>query len=486
MEKEYSWKRTEDVEIDLADFMHRLLGQWKRIAVCALAAAVMTGAYGWTKGRSSLKEEASGITKEAELTDAEAQAVADAVWLEHEIQGLQTYLNNSVLMQLDPYHKNKRIMLYRIDQVQRQQQLSVTESYLNFITNGGAADALLEAGNGQGLNKSCLAELISTYQKTYSSPYLLFADDSEKNSQTMESLFYVEITGKDARMTEQMSLDLQSVLKKYSGSLKKNLGNHRLTLVSSMENVTADSGLQSQQHDKKAALSASKTNLKTLTNAFNKEQMAAYKEAADIKDEEDQQEEHVSDEDKSGGSLRHAVTYIFLGFAAGIFVYSCIYMCWYIFCDKVKNTEEMRRRYNFPVFGGVLTAGKNGKCSRTVPKARFDAYGQTEIQIFKRICLACQKDGINRLYAVTDFSLSPVEKKCLESMKDQLKCQGIDMEVSEQVSTDTAVWERIAETGTVLMVCRIGTTTHRMIDDAMSFYAENNIAVAGAAVFMQI
>ena len=46
MESQYSWKRTEDTEIDLTDLLYRLCVQWKRIAVCALAFALVFGGAG--------------------------------------------------------------------------------------------------------------------------------------------------------------------------------------------------------------------------------------------------------------------------------------------------------------------------------------------------------------------------------------------------------------------------------------------------------
>ena len=58
------------------------------------------------------------------------------------------------------------------------------------------------------------------------------------------------------------------------------------------------------------------------------------------------------------------------------------------------------------------------------------------------------------------------------------------MTVAENINTDTGAWDRLIETGSVLMICRIGTTTHQMIDDAMQFYLQNGITVAGAVVFL--
>ena len=66
-----------------------------------------------------------------------------------------------------------------------------------------------------------------------------------------------------------------------------------------------------------------------------------------------------------------------------------------------------------------------------------------------------------------------------------MKQLGIDMHTAENASADTAAWDSLAEAGNVLMIVKTGVTTHRMIDDAMRFYLENGIAVAGAAAFVQ-
>ena len=43
MDGQYSWKRTEDVEIDFTDLVYRLCTQWEKIMVCALVFALVLG-----------------------------------------------------------------------------------------------------------------------------------------------------------------------------------------------------------------------------------------------------------------------------------------------------------------------------------------------------------------------------------------------------------------------------------------------------------
>ena len=477
MDGQYSWKRTEDTEIDLVDLLRRLCGQWKQAAACAAVTALVLGGYGWMQGREAPGED---IVKEAVLTEAEEQAVADAVRLKNEISGLETYLDNSILMQTDPYHKNKSVMLYCIDRAERRELAGITESYLNFVLNGGAADALGDSGSSWKMDKSYLAEVVTAYQKTYSSPYQVAVDSLEDGSQTAEAVFYVETVGRDAKEAEKLALDVQDVVEKHSAEVKSTAGNHRLRLISSQNSVTADSGLQTQQHDRKALLSSNKTNLKAATDAFSGEQMAVYKEAADLNDEEDKAGQDAAVAGKGIGSV---IKYILLGIVAGIFVYCGVFSCLYIFRDTVKSTEEMKRMYMFPVYGEIELDG--GKKRKRTADAGQDTYGNTELQVLNRIRLSCRQRGLEKLCAASDFLLSIQEKECFERMAGKLKEWGIDLTVAENVSADTAVWDELTEAGNVLLVCRMGRTTHQMIDRAMEFYSLNGIDVAGAAVFGQ-
>ncbi len=466
MDRQDSWKRTEEIEIDLADLLHRLCMQWKRMAVCALAAAVLMGAYVWLKSRPAAQNAVSEKTgSESVLTETEEQAVADAVMLKNEISSLEEYLDSSVLMQIDAYHKNRNIMLYRIDHAERQELPVITENYLSFLVNGGAADALQKTGSGRQMDKSCLAELITAYQKTYSSPYQVIVQDAAVSGMMAESLFYAEITGRSAEEAQEMALDLQKVLKEYSDEVEQNAGSHRLVLISSMESVTMDSGLQSQQHDKKAALSSNRSSLKAVTDNFSEEQLKAYQKETDAVHEKSGDTDKVSDDSVPAaiqGRLADMIKYLAAGVFAGIFAYGCFFSGRYIFKDTIKSVKEMKRRYTFPVFGGI-----------------------TEEQTFHRIRLACQRKGIKKLCAAYDSQLNEKERDYLENLKRQLSGMEIGMSVAGDIGRDTAEWDNLTAIGNVLMICKEGVTTHRMIDDAMSFYLQNGIFVMGAAVISQ-
>lgn len=478
MDNSYSWKRTSDIEIDAADLLRNICRQWKQIAACALVFAVILGAYGWHKSKRN-SAEADIPDTETVLTEEEEQAVMDAVCLENEIRNQEAYLEKSILMQLDAYHKTRYTMLYCIYDVKHQELAAVTEGYLNFILNGGAADALLESDGKWDMDKSYLTEVIRAYEKIYDLPYQPDEDSMSDGSQTANALFYVEITGRDTAQAKKLASDLQKVLKKRTADISKRAGSHRLKLVSSEECVTADSGLQQQQNEKRALLSSNRISLKTMTDAFSTKQMVQYEKiTGGEKKQESEAAAAVINE-----ISRPGMKYILIGVAAGILAYISIFSLCYMLNDKVKSAEEMKRLYRFPLYGAISAYDRSEKDSRLIHGVQKESDEQMKTQALNRIRLACQKQDMKKLYAVSDFDFQKREKECLESFSQQLKRWKIEMTAVENARVNTDVWNDLAETGNVLMVCRIGTTTHQMIDDAMRFYEENDIAVSGAIAF---
>ena len=350
MDGQYSWKRTEDIEIDLMDLLHRFLGQWKQVLICALVFAVAGAGFGYVKNRSSTGVSEAVTAEETELTETELQNVKDAAALEAEIRGLEEYMGNSILMQIDPYHKHKVILLYSIDHAKRNTVQKITETYMSFLVNGGLADACKESGiPKRNIDKNYLAELVTAYQKAYSYPYQILADNSMEDSLQAESLFYVEITGSDETMARKLAETAQSALEKYQREVRDTAGNHRLELLDSEKNVISDSSLQEYQREKRTLLKTNRDSLQASVDAFSKEQMAVYQEAANI-DREQEGQEKLPEEaiaDSSGTGLK----YIAAGFFGGAFFCCVVSACWYLLSEYNKNADEKKKKYSFPFYG---------------------------------------------------------------------------------------------------------------------------------------
>lgn len=531
MNRDCSWKRTQEVQIDLPDLLRRLAGQWKRIAVCAAAAAVLAGAGSYVADKNgwiSETDQTDDITGDGQepaepvvLTQEERlRGVAAARQLEMETQELKNYVEQSVLMQMDPYHKNTVQLLFQIEGASGWTTQKIVDSYLTYLINDGAAQAVLEmdsrndkpdtqkaAGGIAGMDIRCLAELFQVSQRSGGS----YTDDS---GDTLSGVILsVDVTGRDAGMAAGLAEDMVKVLEEYSLTVQKECGRHTFTLVNSRTKERIDSDLLAWQRDKRTVLASDQANLKAMVDAFDAQQTEMYASAKEtgtlvpqeagtaLKDggaktdsgigegdsarkgdstiKGDSAIKGVSDSSDTGenteeltGSVR--VPYVLAGFLGGIAVYCVVYAGWYLLRDTVKSAAEFRSYYTFPFFGSIAPSGAG-------PASGQEMYERQKAGVLGRIRLFCRKQQLERFCMVTDFGMNEKERQCVESIADQLGQWGIYTELAEYAGTDVPAWDMLAETGAVLMVCRLGTTTHRMIDEAMEFYQENGILVLGAA-----
>lgn len=470
MNEKHSWKKTEEVEINLIDLLQKLCRQWKQIAVCAVIFACLLGGYRYIKDRSAASTTgADTAAEEIVLTKDEQQRVNGAVELSEEIAATEKYLDESILMNVDPYHKDRVLLLYSIDDATKSTKQKIVESYLTFLTAGGAIEAIQKTDSERwDINKSYLSELISAYQRTDSS-YQIVLEDT-----TAETLFYVDVTGKDDEMAEELAQAIQDAIEGYHDVVKETAGKHTLTLVSSEQGVKSDSSLATQQHDKNYQLSTNLASLKVLTDSFSEQQNLVYEELLTEDDAEgtEQQKEVVS----TGISKK----WVALGFVGGIFVYCCIFACFYLLRDTVKSMEELKAHYNFPIYGGIILKKGTKGTGEDLAGNQKDQYEREKAQLLNRIRLACQNQKLSKICIATDFSLNEQEKSFVESASKQLKEWGIDIILGENVTGNVSIWDALTEVGNVLMIYKLGTTTHQMIDEEMSFYTENNLEVIGA------
>ena len=161
----------------------------------------------------------------------------------------------------------------------------------------------------------------------------------------------------------------------------------------------------------------------------------------------------------------------------------------------------MKERYAFPVYGEIPAAvrrnasgirrsttpdGASGQEHSPRPKRspkQEAVFQQQKERVLNRVRLAYEKRGITKICFAAGSALDAGENACLLELAQKLNGFGIHADVVENASTDTAVWDSLAQTGNIILVCRMGITTHRMIDEEMEFYTENHVTVAGAVIF---
>lgn len=474
MNRNCSWKKSQELEIDLTEMIKGFCRQWRLILLCALAAAVLAGGYGFFRNKSIQNGLEMSEPKEDSLDWEEQNMAEEAAELAVQVNEMHEYLNESILMQVNPYQCSYAVSLYSIDGVTGLNQTKVVENYLNFLTNGGVIDALKQYNKKTwGMESRFLGELISAWYKTGGT------NQSDINSGadglTAAPVLYVQVTGKDSRMVRCLAEDIQAVLKDYSVSVKKTCGRHKLELVSHEESVKTDRNLQALQNEKKSAFKTDTANLKAITDAFSREQWNVYEKISGVQKQKD--EITVADHTNEEVSYK----FVLLGFIGGAFVFFVIYAGWYVLHDTIKSPGEFRSYYTIPLYGSILFHD-----SRKKKKGQKDIHAKEAEKVLNRLKIVCANKEISKISLSADFILDSQEQKCVQGMAEQIRAWGIEASVIENIREDSAGWSTAAESGTILMLCRTGTTTRRIIDEEMEVCLENGIKVIGAVIMENI
>lgn len=468
-ENNSSWKKTDEVEINLIDLLKKLCRQWKAVVVCAIVFAALIGGYKTMSNRRASNVTDQVKTAQASLTADEKQRVKAALELSDGIEGQEAYLSDSILMNVDSSKRDKATLLYSVENAAKKDKQKIVESYLNYILSDDIVEQIQSSDKKTwNMDASYLAELIFAWQKTESTNQIVISEVEEN------AMIVVELTGKDADMAKKLADAVQGIIQKYQPIVQKVAGKHKLTLLSAVQSVKSDNDLATRQNDKRSQLSTALYNLKTITDSFTEQQKLAYNDKLAESGRQVQEQTNVS-----GGI---SIKWIAVGFIGGIAVYCCLFACWYLLRDTVKSLDEVKEHYTFPVFGGItLKKGSKGNGEGLSGKEK-DTYERERAQLLNRIRLACKTQKIDKICLATDFSFSEQDKNFLTIAQKQLKEWGLNVILGENAAGNVAVWDEMTEVGVVLVVCKIDTTTHKAIDEEMSFYQENNLQVLGAAV----
>jgi len=461
--------------------------------VVALVGAILASGYSYVKNRNAATtipaiEKNSGDSladdsgQKVELTDEEQQAVDAAVLLQSEITALEDYKDNSVRMKMDPYHKNRVLLLYSIEDADSRTLRKAAECYSSFLSGGGLANAVKKIDNTfRKMDSIYLAELVSVSQISDNDNGIL--TDGQQTDGV--KLFSVEASGADEKMVKRLSEDMSKALEDYIPQVKKVCGSHKLKLLSSTHSVRIDNELQTWQHDRRDLLSADRTNLKTMTDAMSDQQKAVLnlKSATEEDEETDQQVETGS-----GFSIK----YLLLGLVAGIFLYACLYGCWYIFRRDIRTAGEFKSYYTIPLLGSVAVGSQKkvrgikgilGLSGSKWTGTGADK-GQQTAQMLGRIRLVCEKQQIKDLCLAVEFQLDGKEKELIEQVSKQLRDWGIHTVTAENLSGDVSQWDKLEGKDAMVLFCRSGVTTHQSVDHVMEIVSDNKIAAAGAVVLV--
>lgn len=481
------WNSAEEREINLEELFWKVLYGWRLIILSAIVGMLLLGGYSYIRSRQSVeqtqqKSEVSVKELERGLTQEEKKKLRQAEAMMQELDNKETYRENSVLINLDAYHQNRKVLQYYVDtgytwsfdkENEEDYTDDILKSYTSYVDDQGFLESIKKRIKWK-KEDEYLGELVASRE---------IDNIKGTEKQIQKNTFSIYVTGENKEMIDEISEALEASIADYQTVLSEKIGEHELTLVDKYEGSFVNSALADQKNMLNAAILKLETDLDTLTTDFTDIQNQILKG-----DAEGSESEIETESAKAGISKK----YLLLGLIAGIFLSVLwIAMC-YVLNKSIKNAEEVQGLYGLRIFGNlnIKTQGKKRVLSgvdhwleKKQKKAVWSLEEERDL-ILTNLSVTCKKEKIQRVFFTSALHLSEEDKKEIYFFIEGLEKAGIQTIFEENIIRNASAFEHMSEMENVVFVEKIGETSYEALEKQLILCAEQNAVVLGMIMFV--
>ena len=460
-------------EISLRHLFWKVMLGWKLWIVCAVLFAILLPGVKYAKDARAYKAAQQPQQDEAQtvmFTKTEQQQIDDVKSLQVLLDKNSLYIQESLLMNIDPYQEHVLELKYYIDsdytynyaKDNKQNYTSaITNTYVDYAANGLNQKEIWKDVNTKAEEKY-LAELVSA-------------------SVDSDNTFSVLVKYTDEKSLQSVSDAIQKALKGRYEDIADRIGAHKLVLVSENYQVQTDSDLANSQNSVASLLKSYRDQISTLTSTMTEDQLKVVdSELADERADETEAEETAP---VTVNPPVFSKKYVVLGFVMGIFLAALYLVCVAVLSNKLQQAEELVCFYKLRQFG-ILTQGKGSKgitgfLLRIKYRNQKMLSAEASVQLaVSNLELYCQKEGITKLF-LTGSEIERVDKSTITKFVDGLKAKGIQTVYGENICYDATAMREASEAGHVVLVEITDVSIYQEIEKELRMLKDWNVDVTG-------
>ena len=420
-------ERDEQV-IFIKDLIFAALYQWRKILVVVLAFALLLGGYKAISGLPIATED-----------PGTSQEESDGDTLQDKVRQQVDYLNDSVLMNLNPYDLYKATLTLSITaQCVTPEGSPMPASYVgavvsSYVSSLGAVYATEEAAQIAQTTPQYLSELVVIEFELHG---------------VADGTVTVSIRHNDSQIAEQLLALAEQALPDITRQITDEVSAHTLRSHAS-GSMVVDPELAELQQKEKKALADNQSALVGQTPIISSEQYTSYKEL-----------------------IKSAVIFAVIGAILGGFLSVCVIWVLHIASTKVYSARTLK------AWTGIKVLGTAAACSRKNPIDRWLRKLEARADE-KQLAVACATVSN---YATELPMLVCADAGCPESaikaLTDKLSCA----QVCGSLTADVTALEKLPKCGNVLLVVTCGKTLYRDIVQQMQLIRDQDKELIGCVV----
>lgn len=458
-------------EISLTELFWDILFCWRQIICMGVLVALMVSGVKYVLDtRAYHIAQNADVGQESQLTAEEQEQLEDARIMIERIENYQKYLNESALMQIDPYKKPVIELQYYVksDYTYNYTQDNQTDYtndlmslYYNYVRSGEMSNKLIEATK-LSIDQADYSELCSVSQ----------------NGSTMVIIF----TWAEGKKLEEISEFIKSQLLEKESEFQE-VGSHELKLLRESQNVIADTDLAERKNTFSNNIAYINTQLTTLKNSMSEEQLKllSNENEAGVKDVKTEIVKPV-----------FSKKYFLFGAFLGIFLVCAWAACKMLFTARLQSPEEIRTLYNTRLLGEVTVKSKKKRFLSVIDdkllaiknrrKKKLSVEQQVKV-IAANISLSCKQQGIENIY-MTGSEYENADTATLDMLKQELTSQNIQVKEGGNIFYDAESLKQGTEIGNMIFVEQTGESIYDEISNELNLAREQKNQILGVVVLV--
>lgn len=419
----------------IKDLLFAVLYRWRTVLVVMLALALLLGGVGFLLGGKTSPEDAKALENYNTAKAVMEQRIAA---LEKSVAQRQTYLENSLLIQLDPYNHYEAQLTVSV-------QLDAADPGLD---SAFVAQALLEAYRAVLTEETCIEKLAEILQQPaqYTSELI-----SSTTPTIGADVITFTVKCADAQTAAALADAVKAHLEQCQAQISRDVSAHKLSVLKSTALATADSALAEAQRGEINRLSEILTGL---TEARNKKSALVQPDTA--------------------SAVKTAVILAIVGAIAGAFVTLCLIWVGHIGSGKIYSGRMLHNRTGVKILGALDSGCKHGAIQKRLRK--LEGRAATTDAALVATDIALRADAAKVL--VTGSSES--RKALAEALKKAMP-QATITEAASVLECPEAL-KALAACEKVVLVETCGKTCYQAVRQQMEKFEDYGKALIGCVV----
>lgn len=457
--------RRYEQEVDLKDLLFAVLRRWRPIILVAIIFAILLGGYKGYKNIATMNDP-EAVKKRADA-DYEAMQTYELkkAGLEREIENLgksiegqQTYVDNSILMQINPYDEYvSNINLY----VDTNFQIMPGSVYQNFDATKSIISAYASLAQDGELSNFLSNELNVDAQYVQE----LIKVNPNYTTNTL-GLSVKHETEEECNRAVSLIIEFFKDKKK---ALEETVAEHSLNVVNEVTYATVDLDLETRQKN-------AFNNLSSMENSLNEKTS----ELAKL-------EEPKATQVSMGSAIKSGIKYFILGGVLGGFMMVFFACVGFLMSDKVNGEKDLRKRFGVRVLGVFEDTGKK-KAFSFVDKWLDKLEGKKEAAVSEETVYAIVAANVDNYIGSLKTLLitGTVDENILKSVAEKLEkilgAKGIHLTAAPNINRSPDTIKLAAQCEGVIFVEQIGFSTFTNIEKELDAFTQLNKTILGAVI----